>query len=378
MTERRASVERSKSVESNRKLVFLSGMNSQPGIIRRVEALYTAGFMCKFYSYNTGIYMQNRLSEEIEQYDLGRLRDGCDHRSKLWKILLSTIKIVKKEKRQGTVYYAFGMKQALILSFLNVSYIYEISDILYGYSKFSKVSSLLKLLDKWIIRRSRLTIMTSEGFRRWLGYAENDSKILIQTNRLGLYYAGKRPSAKSDFNTERLVFGFVGAPRSVETLGRFGRIIGTKFPHHKFSIYGESSQIGAFREVLDSYPNVEFMGSFKNPEELSSIYETIDVVVSTYDNSQLNEQILDTNKLYECIFFCRPIVVSKDTYSARQVEKYRCGYSIDSSSDESIERFIKGLTTEGLKNISTMERNLDESISLDNSDELIQRINQVM
>lgn len=355
------------------RIVFFTGALSQPRIIRRIETLFDSGFQCKVYGYTTSIYTQNKISGKIETIELGSFRDGRDYISKFKKVVSNLHTILKKEKGPNTLFYSFDPKQALILAIYGVPFVYEISDIQYAYPKFAKIRPFLKAIERWIIKRSELTLMTSDGFRKWFKI-DASANVLVQPNKLNKYFIGKRPSPKTTFNTDHLVFGFVGAPRSPETIGRFAKIVGEDFPQHEFLIFGESSHLPVFHSMLDGYPNVSFMGSFKNPEDLCEIYGKIDVVVSAYDTRALNERILDANKLYESIFFCKPVIMSDNTFSAEQVAKYGCGYSIDASSDGSIRDFIDNISAESLTKISIHESKQSESDVIDNSNELINKI----
>ena len=53
--------------------------------------------------------------------------------------------------------------------------------------------------------------------------------------------------------------------------------------------------------------------------------------------------------MYEAIFFKKPILVSSNTFLAKQVEKYKSGYAINASKDDNIINFINSLTDNGIK-----------------------------
>lgn len=360
-----------------KRIVFLAGALSQPRIIRRIEGLSKAGFECKVYGYDTGVYSENKINPHIDTIVLGKVNNGKDHISKLRNMISSVKEVINKEKDENTIFYAFGFKFAINLFLRKVPYIYEISDILYGYSKFRRIIPLFKFIDKCIIRKSKLTVMTSDGFREWFGFSPN-KKIHILPNRVNQYYLGKRPKPKTDFNSDHLVFGFIGAPRSIETVGVFAKVIGEKFPQHDFVFYGENSNTPKFKDLLSHYNNVKFMGSFKNPEDLEKIYGEVDIIVSAYDNRELNEQILDANKLYESLFFCRPIIMSEKTFSSKQVAKYKNGYIINPTSEESIELFVKNISANELCDISRTICDVPESESIDEIHSLVERLGQTM
>ena len=111
---------------------------------------------------------------------------------------------------------------------------------------------------------------------------------------------------------------------------------------------------------------MHFSGHFKNPEDLESIYNNIDVVVSCYDISTINERIAEPNKLYESMFFCKPIVVSPGIFLAKQVETFNCGFTLDASSDSKICNFLDNLNIDNLNKISNHVFRMDKESLIDN------------
>ena len=87
----------------------------------------------------------------------------------------------------------------------------------------------------------------------------------------------------------------------------------------------------------------EIASSLKNPEDLNSIYSNVDIVVACYEAENLNERIAEPNKLYEAMFFCKPIIVSKDTFLANQVNENKFGWVVDAYNDAEIIEFVKNI-----------------------------------
>lgn len=125
------------------------------------------------------------------------------------------------------------------------------------------------------------------------------------------------------------------------------------------------------------YPNIKLFGAFKNPDDFELIYNSVDVVVVTYGVESLNETILDPNKLYEGIFFCRPLIATKGAFLAKQIERYGCGISIDSSTEEAIRDSISQLTIEQLNNISRKEYEIGREEAFDSMDNLLKLLEEI-
>ena len=174
-----------------------------------------------------------------------------------------------------------------------------------------------------------------------------------------------------DKKENKFVFSFVGSIR-YEPILRFAKVIGAYFPQHEFHFYGvanvEYTQ-NVLNELTSKYDNVKMFGAFKNPDDFEDIYKKVDIVVTTYGHT-FNENILDPNKLYEGILFCRPLVATESTFLASQVERYNCGWNIDSSTDEGIKSFVENLTVDKVKEISINEKTLPDEFAFDNIDSL--------
>lgn len=97
------------------------------------------------------------------------------------------------------------------------------------------------------------------------------------------------------------------------------------------------------------YNNVFYHGRFKNPNDLPKIYENIDILLCTYDYRIDNVRYAEPNKLYEAIYFRKPIIVSSNTFLSNKVSELNIGYHIDSLDKNSIVSFFNNLTSGSLR-----------------------------
>lgn len=352
-----------------KKIVFLVTILSQPRIIRRIETIANLGYDIEVYGYDRSKYNCNILRKDIKLTVLRKMQDRSNYLLRIWRIRQDLNRIFKNCEQEDCIYYSFGFIECLLLGIKKKPYFYEISDIPYNMGGLMLLRPLLKMVDKHLIEKSVCTIMTSTGFKEY--FNANSDNIIVIPNKVNNYLrkCSRVPLAKHENN---MVFSFAGFIR-YSTMIRFATVIGKWFPHHQFHFYGVADSLAtkmAIEELTETYPNVKLYGEYKNPDDLEIIYNGIDVVVATYGNTSLNERILDPNKLYESIFFCRPIIVSQGTFLAKQVEKYMCGIVIDSSSEETIKQAVEKLTFQQLNTISKMEKQIEESIVFDDIKQL--------
>ena len=74
--------------------------------------------------------------------------------------------------------------------------------------------------------------------------------------------------------------------------------------------------------------NAQFYPAFQNHEK-PEIYRSIQLINCVYGNHNQVVRLLLPNRLYDCVLFKKPILVSKGTYLAEVVEQYRLGLPVD-------------------------------------------------
>lgn len=349
-------------------IVFINTMLSQPRCIKRVKSISNLGYRCIVYGYNRGTYDCNTYPDNIEVNLFSAIfQNGSGYIDKCRTLNTDISRLITKYSKNDTLFYAFDMISALVLRKNKRYYAYEISDIPYGYPKFRGLHQLFKLIDKSLIKKSYLTIFTSQGFYKYFNIKSNN--IIIQPNKLD--YSFIKTVRNPIIDNKKICFGFVGAIR-YESIFRFAETIGLYYPQYEFIFWGGATEkiIERCLNLTAKYKNIRYNGKFKNPDDLHKIYKEIDVVVACYDTFSLNERIAEPNKLYEAIFFCRPIIVSDNTFLAEQVRRYECGYAIDSSSIESINQFIKTITLKDLHYLSNKEYAISAYEALDSIEEI--------
>lgn len=350
------------------KIIFLVSSLSQPRAIRRVETIKSLGYAVQVYGYDRVQYNCNHFSEDIPVIVLGEMSKGGGYLSKIKTIRRDIAKIVKIHKDENCLYYSFGYFESMFLRLKGAPYAYEISDIVYGTSVFNKVQWFLHKINQNLVKNSIFTLLTSEGFK---GFLNQKANYIVQPNKVNkkIFNVERNPLL---LDSNKIVFGFVGSIR-YDSMMRFVETIGKYFPQHEFQFYGVAN-IDATQKRLDEfvakYSNVKVFGAFKNPDDFERIYSNIDVVVITYGTETLNEKILDPNKLYEGILFCRPLIATDNTFLAEQVKRYGCGFCIDSSSEKSIKRALEMITLKDINECSARELQIPREEAFDNTNNL--------
>lgn len=340
----------------------------------------SAGFDVKVYGFDSGLYNESltNLSFPIE-----RLIKRDKTQGKLKKIYSfgQEIRKILNENSTNDVFYLFGYEITSIAWLLGCKhYIYEEADVTASRVKNSLIRNAMLWVDKRIIKKSKLTVFTSEGFSDYLFGKKKLEKVIILPNKLSHYFDAEKKAAVAAKNIDKhhIRFGFVGLIRYPNTINRFAKVIGRFYPQHEFHYYGTLDKPSFWDSELDTFVNVYNHGPFLNPTEQPQIYASIDMSVVCYDTSSMNVRIAEPNKLYESIFFETPIIVSEETFLAKRVKELGVGYAINASDDNQICAFIDSLSNCELKHIQGLMHEIPIEKLTDDATEFIKKLELIV
>lgn len=346
-------------------------LNSIYGVhgIRRVEDFIKHGFNVKVFGFDRG---ENSKTKQLS-YRIEVLETINNSLSYVARIPLLKRGIQKAKKMVGSekvVWYYMGMDIALAGRFYNgkAPYIYEEADLVYTYLKNKFLKFVFKFLDKKLISDSLKTILTSEGFVQFLFENKQPKNVSVVTNRLANEVLTLPTLSSHTINKDTLTFGFVGGVRFKSICSVINTIV-KHFPQHKVVVYGtiEECLYPQIEELIKNYQNFAFLGRFTNPYDLPTIYQSIDLVISTYDVEFDNVKYAEPNKLYEAIYFEKPIIATKGTFLASKIEKLGVGFAINPFDKEGIMRFVNGITETSLQNCKENAKKLGKKYCINDN-----------
>lgn len=357
---------------------FLIPQLSQPRCIKRVKALQSAGYETVVYGFDNGLYSENisEIGGEVHRLEMEK---GLS-RLKSLRRKLFCVKEFCKSLRKEDVVYIFGIEMALIycLFFKCNKVIYEQADLNYTKLSMKWLVTIFKSLDKWLIKKSKLTVLTSQGFIDYL-FGENNTaeNIVLVENKVNSKLYNFDVNEK-ELSAKHLKFGFVGLVRYPRTLLTFAKTIGNYFPQHEFHFYGVGESSPQALELCEKYSNLYYHGAFKNPDDLASIYSQIDICVVCYDATSLNVRIAEPNKLYESIFFRTPIIVSDGTFLAKKVENLGVGYYVDASDENKVKNLVESLTNEDVNSRIQNMKKISKDLLFDNPQTIVNAVEKLL
>ena len=330
------------------KIVFVLNAITITRCQKRVQEFLDNGYEVDVYGFERGGETYAKpASYEIET--IGYHPVSMSYYKRLLVIMNALRRLHKKYKHQkDVVFYYFFFDVAFAASLVsNRPYIYEESDIPYANMGNALLRNYLKKRDRSIIRKSLMTVMTSEGFIKYHGLENERENIQLVPNRVNPALL-QLPYTHKNLEAGRLSIGFVGGFR-YQSVINFAEVVGKEFPSIAFHVFGNIMENREAIENLDKEcNNVHLHGIFKNPQDMPSVYGQLDLVLATYDATSINAQYAEPNKMYESIFFRVPIIVSKGTFLSEKVTRLGIGYAINGLDKDEIRTFLSGLTAESI------------------------------
>ncbi|MBE6196113.1 MAG: glycosyltransferase family 4 protein [Rikenellaceae bacterium] len=329
-----------------KEIVFILSSLCDPHYRKRVEEFAENGYKVAVYGFKRqGQSIQNFPCEPVI---LGEIPNR-GYFSRL-ALFYRSIKSIAKECRGKLCFYS-SLDVALFARLhINSQYIYEVCDLTELVVGNQFIKSVLIKLNEHTIKKSALTIFTSEGFFDFYKKVPKE-KIVLIPNKVSPHCPTPIDIDRTLVGKERIRIGYVGVIR-FETIYNFIKICADKSDNidiHLFGIYS-NGDIYADKvkqlEVLKE--NIHYHGPFSNPADLPQIYSQIDLLLCTYTPSP-GVIYAEPNKLYEAMYFKCPIIVSTDTFLGRKVEKMKIGYVVNAMDNKEIGEFLETLNAESYK-----------------------------
>ena len=354
-------------------IVFIVNLLRQARCIRRINDFIDRGYSVKVYGFDRA--GDTRQSPNYQYTVLGIIDNKTSYSSRL-AMMIKSIKTVIKSEPTNSLFYLFNLDVALasVLTCRRFHYCYEISDLMELEQTNYFLMKALSGVNRFLMSRSELNVFTSEGFLKYYYPNESLSKNVVLSNKLNRKCLSLPFPQEREFNPSNISFSFTGAIRG-ESLYRFVKTISDMHKHeiHLYGIFSDDKMEPLFKRLFKESENVFYHGPFSNPTDFPEIYKNVDIVICYYYSNK-NDIYLEPNKLFEAIFYEKPIVVSDNTFLGEKVRGLNVGYVIDGDNEEKIKDFINSITLKNYTTKVSSERGIPKSESVDNPDLLFKKI----
>jgi succinoglycan biosynthesis protein ExoL len=241
---------------------------------------------------------------------------------------------------------------------------YECLDIHHLMIKKGVVSALFRATERWCLRHCDLLIVSSpayieEYFKPTQGF---HGKWQLIENKLGPQFTLTPRPAKRSAPTQRpLRIGWFGILRCARSFEMLLQIADARPNDVEIIIRGiqGSSAVEDFQQRIDARPNVEYLGPYKNPDDLASLYDDVDVTwaIDYFEEGGCSEWLLP-NRLYESGYFGVPMLTRSGTATADYVRESGIGWSIEEPVAEQAIKLIDAMDEQKYEVVSERIANL--------------------
>jgi len=314
------------------KIVFLSSFVNHARHRKRINAFYDLGAKVKILAFERDFYPAKALRNQY--FSLGKIQNG-KYVSRL-KYIFSAVLKLRSEIKDSDILYIFDFDMALVGLLasigLRVRLIYEIGDIHNIFLGKGFISRILRTIEKIVIRKIDLLVVTSEAFIH--GYyidilGVKDFRYFVLENKVDANQVQK-VIVKPRLNNKPIVIGYFGGLHCTDSWNALKRIV--KKSNGKIVLYVRGLSY-TFQKGLEkdaaSMNGIEYGGPYVNPDELPDIYNKVDVVWVAHHHGKANILWARANRFYESCFFQKPMIAQFNTEDGRVVEAHDIGVCID-------------------------------------------------
>lgn len=358
------------------KIIFFLNSLNQQRCYKRIREFAANGYDTEAYGFcRDGKTVP--MTDNMHITPLATLHDNTPYRQRLTIMRKSMKNILNQYKNnRQIIFYYFQLDIAIAAtSITKHTYIYEQSDLSQAYIKNAIIRNTLNIIDRHIIKHSAITVFTSAGFAHFHFPNNIPDNIIIIPNKLDPKITSF-PYSPQPIDFQHIRFSYIGVIRHQATYN-FAKVITQHFPQHEIHLYGIIRPEWG-HDILNNKPDNLFIHTtFTNPDDLPEIYQNTDILLSPSDNNNLNGIYSETNKLYEGIYFRKPIIANTGTHTAQIIKQQGIGYELDFNSQEAIRQFISNITPDQIQNIITNLNNIPQTEALNNNPELFRKIQQL-
>lgn len=337
-------------------ILYLAHDISDPAIRRRVLMLRAGGANVSVAGF---LRDDNRLSDDgdLPLVVLGQTSDGrlgqrvaavAKARLRLKRLLA---RLVKPDVIIARNLEMLALSKAASSLFDNAPVVYECLDIHRLLLDRGVKGQLLRAAEGHFGKAASMLVTSSPAFveNYFRPISALDLPVLLLENKvLELSPAGtkRHRGARAPRSGEPWRIGWFGAIRCRKSFEILSRFTAAMTGQVEVIIRGRVSfkEFPDFQELLDSNPYISFLGPYRNPEDLSAIYEQVQFVWAIdFFEEGLNSQWLLPNRLYEgALHGAIPIALSS-TETGRYLGELHLGLLLSNAEPQTLKVCFEGL-----------------------------------
>jgi len=348
-------------------IMFLAPTSSQPRYHKRVNQLMKFGTV-HVYAFTRDYYNENSFPPNAEYNSLGKIKDG-KYLHRITRFIKAILIVFKARlKHRKCIYYALSFDCLIIAKICGIKTgYYEIGDLRITKQR----KGFLTILEAYLLKRVSGLVLTSRYFYDEF-YCNKKiipaDSVYIIDNKLNKSFQNCRPKINLE-ESIRIRIGLIGLLRYKKPIELLLNYVKNRPSNYIIECYGDGPCATLVKQY--SSENIRFHGSFKNPDDLKRIYNSVDLSYVVYDNDSLNVRLAIPNKLFESAYFGVPIICGSNTALLEEVKKMGIGKSICTKSSNSFQKDLESISRAKILEYKKNCSKIVESDLIESGDEVV-------
>ena len=340
---------------SSRRILCILPITLSITIAKRIDMHHQAGFEVEAVAFERDL-LGGRLPdcpvESLGTLSHGRLLRRVPR-------LLKSVGEVRKAIRRNDIVYAFNPDMALLGLISGAGLcrpiVAEIADIREAQTAKGLQGVVVRVLDRFTLERCQLLVVTSDRyFRYYRDWLRVRTPGLVLENKLDTSFCREVQGSDSPglsgcaLRDRPLRIGWFGRLRDTWSLQVLEAV--THLPQSQIYVVTAGSlypPAGNLPQLAVDNPRIEYLGPYRHPEDLASLFNTIDLVMACYP-PEIPSGWSRSNRYYDAALFGKPLIVRAGCADAEEVERHDIGLAIEDESPEAAASAIGRITAEDL------------------------------
>ena len=261
--------------------------------------------------------------------------------------------------REAAVLYVINPDNSLLALFgrlaarRRVPLVVEIADIQPVMTGAGLTSGVLGTYERFVLRRSRLLVTTSQGFLRhyFESVQRHRGPVFLLENKIypSAALIAARQSRSAPARSGRWTIGYFGVLRCQRSIDLICLLAGAFPDKLTFVLRGVPAGLDAdlFRKKIAAHRNIEYGGPYRYPDDLPPMYGGVDFNwCFDFSAPGANSAWLLPNRIYEGGLFHCPALAFAGTETAAWLTQRGLGIEFTEDLAENLQAFIAALTME--------------------------------
>lgn len=351
---------------STLRVLSLLPVVGHPRDSKRIDMLLAAGLSVRAAAFSRSHPVSRAPRCPVE--DLGHVEDGM-YLKRIISALGALFKVIKCARRSDII-YASGQDMALIglaaSLVARIPVVMEVGDLRGIQFDRGVKGFAVRLLDRYIATHVKFLVVTSELFvsEYYRPLVGRDISYIVLENKLDFEFVDAVESVRdcrpnhADISSETITIGYFGVLRFQWPLDALCEILRNGQNRYRLVLAGYQSGNIDLEPLLAMTDQVEYIPSYKSPDDLPKLYNSVDITWCAYPVSgdgHSGKDWVRANRFYEACLFKKPLVVLSGTGDSESVRSLEIGLVLKS---QNIAEVAEALSDVDRGDLLTWQENL--------------------